>query len=395
MPDSTKHAPVSLRLFLEEQREIFRFWFSFMLDFSKTSTLLSVPFGLFLLLSYFHTVGSPMLIPDTSTALTLILVVAAYVFISSMMLTILYAPILSCYVRWRTRYLIKTQPHILRSRIKWNISKCWRHWGIRKYENEFLVFHSASLSIIAAFAVTILLGLSAISFLALILVALLLGLTVSVLMYMHFGRLPNPCYSSSKLSRRFRKLVYRKIVVGGFIRSVAAGAWTFSLLEIFSVVWIKIFHLSPKASACWPFMFCLALMALYSVLTNARVRVFRLPAVILLTILALALYFPSFTGSLALRVLGIGGGIPISIAVKSELQNAPTITKVGCLIIRSGNELIMRTTAGPTPPTLDECRVHLFAGYENSKGSQIPTFKQVEVFPASQLIQINKLDTPK
>ena len=132
---------------------------------------------------------------------------------------------------------------------------------------------------------------------------------------------------------------------------------------------------------------------MYLILTDARVRVHRLVLMVPAVSLCVAMFAPSYAGGIALRLLGIGGGFPISITVKSMpvgRQETVAVNKVGCLIIRSSSEIIVKTF-DKRVPTVEDCVPSLLPGIGGSGPSPASMFSQVEVFPNSQLLQINKL----
>ncbi len=400
MSNQTKYIPLNSIKVFEQRREVLIPWLTFMFDLSKVSTLISVPVGLFLLSAYFNVVGSPMLTPDSSTALTLILIVASYAFMSSFVLLFLCTPMFTCYVSPRTRDMIRTQhgtPQLWFKRRLPSALKSWqKSWHNPRHKNEFLIFHSTSIFIILAcfiviaFATVTQTVTSAMAWSVSLLASTLLGLAVSLFLYKSFGVLPYP--NSMVLSKRFRNLAYYKIIGGGLTRALMTFVWLASIIEVFSVFGTKMLHYSQIEVSYGTCGLCIGLLILYLFLTNARVRIARVPVLILALALIFAIFNPSFAGSLSLRVLGIGGGIPISITVKTMVpgfQVTSATIKTGCLIIRSGSEFVIRTIESPT---LDKCRIHLRADYPDSKGVNVPTFKQVEVFPSSQILQINKSD---
>jgi len=56
---------------------------------------------------------------------------------------------------------------------------------------------------------------------------------------------------------------------------------------------------------------------------------------------------PSYFGGIALRMIGIGGGIPTTIEFKSE-SHAPLSYVSGCLIIKLGNEVSILRMCHPS-----------------------------------------------
>ena len=152
MREAYRAPSIDLVPFFKVQRKLLRPWLSFASDLSKVSTLLSVPIGLFMLVAYLHLVGSPMLVPDTSTVLMLVLIVAAYGSISGLLLACIYAPAFLCYVRRRQRYLIKTKLHLLPFYSESKLLKLLNCREKRKNHSEYLVFHGTRICVFFGFS---------------------------------------------------------------------------------------------------------------------------------------------------------------------------------------------------------------------------------------------------
>jgi hypothetical protein len=100
---------------------------------------------------------------------------------------------------------------------------------------------------------------------------------------------------------------------------------------------------------------------LYLSLTSVIAQIQRLPVVVLFVTVMALLWFPGFSGRIALRVMGIGGGIPAQVVVKTMdvgSSNFVAETRIGCLILNAGGQVIIRRM---NKPTAESCGSALFA----------------------------------
>lgn len=124
---------------LQSLRGSLREWAGLATDLAKAGTLLSVPLGFILLVSYLHKVGALLPPADASTTLLILLVVGSYGFLSCFMLALLYLPAYSCSVPQKSRNLIRTESlFAVHSR---------RPLSGKGQHSEYLVFHGASILI--------------------------------------------------------------------------------------------------------------------------------------------------------------------------------------------------------------------------------------------------------
>lgn len=381
------------RINLAEQREILKTWLSFLIDAIKLSTLFSGPLGLFLLVAYLSSTGSPMLTPDSSTALTLLLVVAGYIFMMFFLCVFVYAPVYTCRVNRKTRLLIKTEDTTAVFNIRRFLNQRNGILGRKTNNNDFIVFHGSSLSLFVNLALGSLLEFSIIPWLVSLSLFTTTGTLASLLRYKHCKILPK--HQSAYLSRKFQRLAIFRIIQGGLSRSFMALVWVLGVFQVVDSIRSQTTQFSYIKSPYFSLLFLALMLFLYFFLTHVRVVITRVPFAFLFLALMFVIYAPGYAGGLALRVLGIGGGIPISLTIKTMqpgTQETVAKTKTGCLIIKSGSEIIIRTTDNIAPKT---CNPSIFANISMESIGRIQMFSQVEVFPISQIIQINKLDAIK
>ena len=131
--------------------------------------------------------------------------------------------------------------------------------------------------------------------------------------------------------------------------------------------------------------------SLYFLFTHKRIIVARLLILLPFATLLFAIYAPSYFGGLSLRILGIGGGIPISLITKTMPPGSKDMiasVKRGCLVLKTATEIVVKPDDKPTP---EKCHLQLFPSSDDESQSRPTVFNQVEVYPFSQIIQIDRL----
>ncbi len=334
-----------------------------------------------------------MLTPDSSTVLTLLLVVASYMFMTFFLCVFVYAPVYTCRVNRKTRLLIKTKGSAAKFSIKNFLSQYSGILNRRSNNNNFIVFHGPSLFLFVNLALGSLLDFSIRPWLVSLLLFATVGILTSLLRYKHFKKLPK--HQSTYLSRKFQKLATLRIIQGGLSRAFMAMIWIFGVFQVVDSIRNQTTQFAHIKESTFSFWFLVLMFFLYFFLTHVRVMIIRVPFAFLFLAFMFIIYAPAYAGGLALRVLGIGGGIPISVTIKTMqpgTQETVAKIKTGCLIIKSGSEIIIRTTDNMAPKS---CNPSIFINPSMESAGRIPMFSQVEVFPTSQIIQINKLDVIK
>lgn len=173
-----------------KQREMLKEWLSFLMDLVKISTLFSGPLGLFLLGSYLSSTGSPMLTPDSSTVLTLLLVVAGYIFMIFFLGVFVYSPIYTWHVNGRTRSFIKTRSSMIESHIGKLLRTYPGKLGYKPKNNDFIIFHGASLFLFIDLAIGVLLEFSIKTWAISLLLFVSVGILTSIIRYKHWKIIP-------------------------------------------------------------------------------------------------------------------------------------------------------------------------------------------------------------
>lgn len=388
-----KHNTLNSWTYFTDRREILKNYLDDLSNIAKFSTLVSGPFGLALLISYLSSTGSPMLAPDSSTVLTLLLIVAGYIFIVFFLGLFVYSPIYTCHVRYRVRSSIKTKNFISSFKERRFFGFLKRGFKNSYKNNDFLLFHGASLFVFIDLALGSLLEFSTGTWLISIIIFMIIGSTTSLLLYKHYKVLP--IFKSVYLSKRFERIAILEIIQGGISRAFMALVWSLSVFQLVMFVRGKTLQPSSLSLPYFSFCFVIVMLFIYFAFTNVRIAITRLPFLLLFIAFMFAVYAPSYAGGLALRVLGIGGGIPISVTVRTMLpgtQDTLAKSKTGCLIIKSGSEMILKPLDHPTS---EICNPPIFVTLLKTNYDRIPMYSQVEVIPVLQIIQVNILDLPK
>jgi hypothetical protein len=381
--------PRSLAREFRTLRNVLKKEAAFVTDTAKAATLLLAPLGLGLLVVYLARVGAPLPIVDASTAVLLLLIAGSYTFVSCLMIAFIFAPAYACFVNPRDRDLIKTRP--LFRKPLFTKRNFYPLSGKALY-NEYLIFHGPSIFLFLAFAADFFLDIffeiGALTFWLSIVFGVIIGLACAYAKY--------KCRGVARIGRltwynEFRKKALRRILWKSFWRSCFALVWMLVFFQAFvtamKYTWLKD---SPHLQMCANMGFFIVLMLFYMLLTSRRVMIVRIPAAIIATALYFAFFATSFAGGVALQALGVGGGIPISLTLTptgpSTNKDAPVQTELGCLILRSGSETIIRPLNKPTQAT---CTLH-WSDLFGSKGNKIPPrFSEVEAIPNSRILQIN------
>lgn len=171
--------------------------------------------------------------------------------------------------------------------------------------------------------------------------------------------------------------------------------WVLSVFQVVNSIRNKSFPSSSLSLSHFSFYLLLLMFIAYFLFTHVRVILTRLPLLFIFLAFVFVLYAPGYAGRLALRILGIGGGVPISVTVKTILpgtQDIVATVKTGCLIVKSGSELMIKNVSNATP---ELCNPPIFAALGQENADRIQMFPEVEVLPIAQIVQINKWSVDK
>ena len=85
-------------------------------------------------------------------------------------------------------------------------------------------------------------------------------------------------------------------------------------------------------------------------LVSVKARIERIPLVLFFFISVAVVFDPSFAGRTVVRMLGIGGGIPVKFLVRTMHVGSSSVIaeeRSGCLILNAGGRLIVQTLSKP------------------------------------------------
>ena len=295
----------------------------------------------------------------------------------------------TCNIKPRVRSYIKTSDY----RNTNGTSRSLFRFGLfkhRKRKNDFVLFHGTTFFALISLVLSSLFKFELSAIIILILISSGLGLYISLMHY----RLNEDISSWKKFHRRyfigrFRNIAQRTIIIGGIVRAFIAVVWVTAIYGLISRN--EVFTSSTIGTAYIEVFYLSTMLVIYFLFTHVNVIATRIPFAMLLLAFLFAIYFPSYSGGLALRVLGMGGGIPISIVVKTMLPGSKDIVAVvkpGCLILKSAFEVIVKSDDNPT---LGTCHAGLSELLQTSNQIRPQIFNQVDVFPFSQVVQVRKL----
>ena len=143
--------------------------------------------------------------------------------------------------------------------------------------------------------------------------------------------------------------------------------------------------MSVRTDVSWVGLILLV-AALYAVLTAVPKRVERFGTLVTPLVLMPAIVSSSSVGAGTLRLLGAGGGLPVSLllAPAPGIANQPASPECGCLILNAGSQVVLlpKSLAGPAPCADTQAPFLM-------KERRAPTmFSKVELLPAARILRI-------
>ena len=331
----------NMRSALMENKDDVRAWASLLLDGAKVGTIGGASLGLLMLLAYLHSVGAPLPLVDASASFTLLVIVAVYAFIMSVLVFALLLPAALCFVSQKFRLITRSRKleHGL------PIPRALRNSG-----SQYALFQSTAISVIASFSVGIAANLSYPEFLFLILASFPIGIALTIWGF----------YKRTLVARRSLRANLRSklaLLVGAY--SVAHGVicvfWCVFLITTLAAVLptSEASFLSGQSNASRlgiGLLFAIVAISLFCVLTSVRIRPERIPFGLAFVVIALALLNPAYSGRQVLRFLGIGGGIPVVLLTKTMDPDGTSVfaRKLdGCLIVNVGSRIVFQPLSNP------------------------------------------------
>jgi len=359
-----------MRAFLTSNKDELKHWTSFAIDIAKIFAVLAGPMGLYILISYLQSVRAPLPISDFSTIQTLIIIAAAYAFLIVVVMGIIYLPVFLCQPSRKTRMHIRIKT--------FNYSLRNRSW-IEHLGSQPFLFQGSALVLIPTYSILWMSRASIGVSLLWLGGMLFLGAAASVAMFLGQGITPDR-------ARHFRTKLALRVFTGSIVR----GGWCIAWLRVMAMFNLAFPVVKDNQAssvgriALWS-MFMIVTLFAYFGLTSVRARVERVPILIFAGLfVALALY-PTYFSRKTLHFLGIGGGIPIEILLRTmEPSGTSFIARSvrGCLILNAGSRIIFQPL---DVPTSDACGRELplqELGYDTM-------YKGIEVLSGSDIIKLS------
>ena len=359
-----------MRFVLTTNKDEVKHWTSLSIDVAKVFGILAGPVGLYILIAYLQSVRAPLPISDFSTTQTLLIISAVYSFIISILVIFVYSPIFICPASRKSRRHIRVRAldYSLRGR-RWT-----EHLGSQPF-----LFQGSALIAIPTYSVLWMSRASIDTFLLWLGIMSLVGGAISVAVFYRWGIVPHRV-------RRFRIKLGLRVFVGSVVR----GGWCIAWLRIMALLFLAFpFVKGHQESsigriATWS-VFLVCTTPMYLTLTSVKVRFERFPIIFIAAIIVALAWYPSFFSKRTLHFLGLGGGIPIEVLLRTmDPEETRVIARLvhGCLILNAGSRVIIQPMVAPTTdtcsrePSLDDL-------------SYATMYKGVEVFSGSDIIKLS------
>lgn len=361
---------IRVRRFFVQNRENLKHWMASAIDAGKLSVLIAGPVGLYILVAYLQSVRAPLPISDFSTIQTLLIIAATYILVVGFIFAVVYFPVFTCLVprKWRIHIRVKIPSY----------NFCKRDW-IEQLGNQPFLFHGSSTLLIPTYSVLWISRASDVTSYLWLSFALIVGAISSVIIF----------YTEAIISNRTQKF-RTKLAFRVFTGSLMRGGWCIAWLHIIARLnlafpIIRDFQASsPGRIATWTFFLCITFF-MYFGLTSIKVRPERILIVILFGLMGALAYYPSFFSQRTLHLLGIGGGIPVKVLVKTmdpEGTNVIARSINGCLILNTGSRIILQILETPTVNICSQLSSQNEARYA-------AMYKEITVLSGSDVIRIS------
>lgn len=340
-------------------------WLPLVVDASKLFALAGASTGLLLLVSYLSSVGAPLPLVDASSTFALLIIAAVYGFIGIIIGLMILFPFMMCAIPQKLRQ------HLRRERLHWKMPIAQR---LERLGSEYVMFHSTEFLAIAAISVSYSARASLAQTVVAVAFAWMVGAVISAI------RLYVGVQFEDRVKLRFDNRVYmlkRKLAAWVIAGSLARTFWCliwFSFMSEFFVLLPGVRDLQVTTLGyvlTWA-IFGLILALFYSMLVSVKGRIERLPLALFFFTLMAAIFYPSFAGRTVVRMLGIGGGIPVTFLVRTMRVGGSTVVaeeRSGCLILNVGGQVIVQNLTKPSsercagrPPTLVPSHVDALEG---------------------------------
>ena len=351
-PTETIHKMADVATFSKQwlmtHRKVFKRWLPLTLSAATLVGLAGSAIGLLQIIAYLISVGAPFPLADASATFVLLITAAISCFGVVMIGGMILLPGWLFSVSPRLRRQLRCRP------LRWDLPKRKR---LEALGNQYLLFQSAPIALICTRAGGSAAKLPSDIFWIFVGVALILALSASTVTFYtnkYFVQRVKPHFG--RRIGRVRLVLVLKLLGGMVARTVVTFLWFALIMQLVSLFpEIHRFEAAPLGGAAVYLGAGVLMGSTYCALTSVIARIERIPAIMLFWTVVFSLWWPAFAGRTALRIIGIGGGIPTEIIVKTMSVGSTSFVaekRIGCLILNAGGQVIMRRNTHPTVESL-------------------------------------------
>lgn len=359
-----------MKIFSASNQEKIKFFTTLLIEFAKLFAILAGPVGIAILIVYLQSVRAPLPISEFSTAPTLVIVAGVYSILVAVIACSLVIPLLFCSVSVQVREEVRMRslsylPYVLKLP--------------RFLKNHIFLFQCGSLFVIVTFNICMLLATSASILVIAMLVAALLGSVLGVVLLYNGGRI------FGNYAWQFRTTAIGKLLGASLCRSLACFLWVVaSEIAISGLAYTSVIPNTLLNHAAIRLLSFIGTTVTYVALSSIYSMLDRLSLFVGAAV-CVALFSGSGFSKKTLHFLGIGGGIPVEILLRTmEADRKEVIARLvpGCLILNAGSRVIIQPMADPTESA---CSREL-SPEELKPGTM---YQKVTVFSGSDIIKIS------
>ena len=409
-----------LKDWLRTNSDVLKSIVSTILDSTKLLALIGTFYGFVVMAAYLRSVNAPFVLLEANSIFLLVSIAAVSTFFGIIIVGFIAFPAYMCYVPRKNYYYLfaipipkfvnqslslaqkksnnysSNQDQKLRS-MKFIINRFFvaSATALKKLAVPYLVFHSSSVTTIIA--ITMMVAIWPASALKIPLGWLIGTITGTGISYLIFRYHQASMYHGfATRERRFRLKQSRVLLLvrGSIWRGFWMGAWSTIAIDLLLKVWSSIYVLKNFDVSLSVFLFAFACIAivLYTLLTSSRVVLLRVIVVIVTSPYIISgICFPSMSGRVAVRSLGIGGGIPIEFIARTMNDGEHGMTgrsHNGCLILNVAGRFIIQK--------LDQLN-HKNCDQDSSDDAAqfYPMFTGITVFPSQDVLLINRFEADR
>ena len=180
------------------------------------------------------------------------------------------------------------------------------------------------------------------------------------------------------------EIAWPEIAISSIRNAILGLLWSLIvLLPIVHLSGIDRGPLGARGDICW-LSLILMMAVLYAGLTSMLNQTSVVVGLVALVVLLPAFLFPSSVGAGTLRLLGAGGGLPVSLllAPPPGTVNQPAALEHGCLILNAGSQVVLV----PRDPAVPVSCADTQAPFSMKWRRVPPMFSSVELLPATRIL---------